>query len=213
MKTIAVMNQKGGAGKSTLSVHIATAAQIAGHAAAVLDMDQQASAESWAGRRLSETGKEEPAVIAAKAATLGKWLDQVKAHGAKLSVLDTPPVAQNEAVEAAKAADLILIPCRPSGFDLHAMRLTASLAQTMKKPAYVVFNAGPTNKTSGIYDQAAGFIGELGIKQAPVRICERIAFKQAVLSGQTAQEIEPKGKAAGEINALWLWLAQTLKLK
>ena len=123
MKAIAVVSQKGGAGKTTLALHIAVAAELAGLSAAILDMDPQGTAERW-----GEWRKEEPpAVVAAKTTTLARRLEQARAAEGDLVVIDTPPLAQAEAREAARAADLILIPCRPSAFDLDAIRITATL--------------------------------------------------------------------------------------
>ena len=93
MKAIAVVSQKGGAGKTTLHLRIAVAAEHAGLSAAILDMDPQGTAERW-----SEWRKEEPpAVIAAKATTLARRLEQAKAGDGDLVVIDTPPLAQTEA--------------------------------------------------------------------------------------------------------------------
>lgn len=212
MLTVAVMNQKGGAGKSTLTVHIATAAHAAGRPSAILDMDQQGTAEAWSGWRKRTTGEVEPPVFAAKVPTLEDWLGRVKKAGAELTVIDTPPLAQGEAIEAARLADLILIPCRPAGFDLHAIKLTANLAKTARTPAYAIFNAGPPRKAA-IYDESAQMIGAYGLALAPVRLSDRAAFRQAVGSGQAAQEIEPGGKAAAEVAAVWTWIAKTLNLQ
>ncbi len=212
MKTIAILSQKGGAGKTTLAVHIATAAHLAGYAAAILDMDQQGTAEAWSGWREKTTDQADPAVFPAKVPTLNTVLARLSKAGAALAVIDTAPLAETVAAEAASIADLILIPCRPAGFDLHAIRLTANLAQRSGRPAFAVFNAGPPRKAA-IYDESAGIIAGLGIQLAPVRLSERVAFKQAVGSGQTAQEIDPTGKAAEETAALWTWLKGTLKLQ
>lgn len=212
MKIIAVMNQKGGAGKTTLAVHLATAAQLAGLDAVVLDMDMQGTAEAWSSWRQERAGKDSPAVIGAKAATLPRWLGEIEKEGAALAVIDTPPLAEGQATKAAQIADLILIPCRPAGFDLHAMQLTADLARTIRKPAFVVFNAGPPRKAA-VYDEATETVSALGIEVAPGRISERAIFKSAILDGLTAQEAEPGGKGAAEVAALWHWIAETLSLK
>jgi chromosome partitioning protein len=211
MKTIVIMNQKGGAGKTTLAVHIATAAYRAGYPAAILDMDQQGTAEAWHGWREKTAGEKEPAVFPAKIPTLESWLKRVKDAGAALTVIDTAPLAQGEAIAAAKVSDLILSPCRPASFDLHAIKLTADLASHTGKPAFAIFNGGPPRKAT-IYDDSAKVLASYGLDLAPVRLSERVVFKQAVGSGQTAQEIEPEGKAAAEVAALWSWLQQVLKI-
>ena len=209
MKTIAVVSQKGGAGKTTVALHIAVAADQAGFSVALIDMDPQATAETWAVWRKNE---EHPAVVAAKAPTLTRTLEKAAQLGAGLVVIDTPPLAQAEAAEAVRAADLILIPCRPAAFDLHAVRMTARMAQTVQKPAFVMFNGGPPNAPH-MYSQAAELVQQIGLAVAPVRLSDRAAYRAATNTGQAAQEIEPKGKAADEVMALWQWLAKLLVMK
>ncbi len=209
MKAIAVVSQKGGAGKTTVALHVAVAADRAGLSVALIDMDPQATAETWAIWRKSE---EHPAVVAAKAPTLTRTLEKAAQLGAALVVIDTPPLAQAEAAEAIRAADLILIPCRPAAFDLHAVRMTARMAQTAQKPAFVMFNAGPPNAPH-VYAQATELVQQIGLAVAPVRLSDRAAFRAATNTGQAAQEIEPNGKAAAEIAALWAWVIKLLNLK
>ena len=205
MKVIAVVSQKGGAGKTTLALHIAVAAERAGLSAAILDMDPQGTAERW-----SEWRKEEPpAVVAAKATTLNRRIEQARAAGGHLVVIDTPPLAQTEAREAARIADLILIPCRPSAFDLDAIRITADLANDIRKPAFVVVNAGPPHGTT-VYRDVAETVERFGLKVAPTRLAERAAFRHAVRVGKSVQELESDSKAAEEVATLWEWIAGQL---
>jgi len=209
MKTIAIVSQKGGAGKTTVALHIAVAADHAGLSVALIDMDPQATAETWAIWRKNE---EHPAVVAAKAPTLVRTLEKAMQLGAGLVVIDTPPLAQAEAAEAVRVADLILIPCRPAAFDLHAVRMTARMAQAANKPAFVMFNAGPPNAPN-IYSQATELVQQIGLSVAPVRLSDRAAYRAATNTGQAAQEIEPAGKAASEVERLWQWLTASLNLK
>ena len=205
MKIVAVVSQKGGAGKTTLALHIAVAAERSGLSAAILDMDPQGTAERW-----SEWRKEEPpAVVAAKATTLNRRLEQARAGKGDLVVIDTPPLAQTEAREAARIADLILIPCRPSAFDLDAIRITADLANDIRKPAFVIVNAGPPHGTA-VYRDVAETVGRFGLKVAPTRLAERAAFRHAVREGKSVQELEPDSKAAEEVAILWEWIAGQL---
>lgn len=204
MKTIAIVSQKGGAGKTTVALHIAVAADQAGLSVALIDMDPQATAETWSVWRKND---EHPAVVAAKAPTLTRTLAKAAQLGADLVVIDTPPLAQAEAAEAVREADLIIIPCRPAAFDLHAVRMTARMAQTANKPAFVMFNGGPPNAPN-IYSQAAELVQQIGLTVAPVRLSDRAAYRAATNTGQAAQEIEPSGKAAAEVSELWRWLAK-----
>lgn len=208
MHTIAVISQKGGAGKTTMSLHLAVAAEAAGFSTVLLDMDPQGTAEAW-----SEWRKEAPpVVIPAKTASLARTLEKVEGHGADLVVIDTPPLAEAEARSAAKIADLVLVPCRPNAFDIHSIKTTADLTRFAGKPAFVVFNAGPV-AAARLYAETTEIVTELGLNVAPVRLSERATFRHATGSGQAAQEAEPKGKAAAEISALWTWACQQAGMK
>jgi chromosome partitioning protein len=203
MLTVAVISQKGGAGKTTLALHIAVAAELAGYSTVLIDMDPQGTAEAW-----SEWRKEAPpTVIPAKTATLARTLERAAGHGADFAILDTPPLAEAEARTAAKAADLVLVPCRPNAFDLHSIRTTTDLTRFAAKPAFTIFNAGPV-AAARLYAETADLVTEIGLPVAPVRLSERAAFRHATGSGQVAQETEPQGKAAGEVDALWRWICQ-----
>lgn len=208
MKTVAIISQKGGAGKTTLALHIAVASEQAGYSTILIDMDPQGTAEAW-----SEWRKEAPpVVIPAKAPTLSKTLEKAAAHGAELAVIDTPPLAEAEARAAVRAADLVLVPCRPNAFDLHSIKLTADMISFSPKSAFVLFNAGPVS-ASRLYGETADLVTEIGMKVAPIRISERAAFRHATGSGKSAQEIEPTGKAADEIAETWKWIRQQAGMK
>jgi chromosome partitioning protein len=200
MKTIAIVSQKGGAGKTTIAVHLATAAAAAGRAAAIIDLDPQGTAASWGDRRQADA----PEVVSGQAARLSVLIDAARAASADLLVLDTAPNADQTALRAAQLADLVLIPCRASAFDLEAIKTTLTLAQIAQKPSFVILNAVPPR--SGIGREAAGGLEGQGAQVAPVMLCQRAAFAHGVIDGRTAQEFEPGGKAAEEIERLYLWL-------
>ena len=207
MRTVAVISQKGGAGKTTLALHIAVAAEQAGYSTVLLDMDPQGTAEAW-----SEWRKEAPpVVIPAKTATLTRTLEKAAAHGGDLVIIDTPPLAEAEARAAAKIADLVLVPCRPNAFDIHSIRTTTDLTHFAAKPAFAVFNAGPV-AAARLYAETAELVTEIGLRAVPARLSERAAFRHATGSGQVAQEIEPEGKAAAEITTLWHWICQQVNM-
>jgi chromosome partitioning protein len=139
MRTIALISQKGGSGKTTLAIHLAVAAQRAGLMSAIFDLDPQASAETWGQWRDDKP----PEVVPAKAATLARALDKARGAGVDVLVLDTPGAAEGAALAAAAAADLILIPCRVCAFDLASVRQTEALGRAAGRPMWLVFNDCP----------------------------------------------------------------------
>lgn len=202
MKTIAIISQKGGAGKTTLAIHLATAATAAKYVSLIVDTDPQATASTWSNWR---EGKEPDVIDCAAHALLPKKLAQASELGADIAVIDTPPHADIMAREACKIADLILIPCRPRAFDLDAVRTTADLAKASGKSAFVLFTAGPP-RAPLVYEEAGQLIADFGVAVAPVMLPERAAYHHAVGAGKTASEIEPLGKAADDIDQLWKWI-------
>src|SRR5260370_35015823 len=121
MKTIAVMSQKGGTGKTTLALHLAVAAA---DGAAVGDLDPQASATAWRDLRRAEN----PAVVSVQPSRLAQALETAKAARAAFVIVDTAPHSQASALAAARAADLLLIPRPPASLDLRALAASADLA-------------------------------------------------------------------------------------
>jgi chromosome partitioning protein len=198
MRTIAVMSQKGGAGKTTLSVHLAVAAHQEGYRAAIVDLDPQATARKWGDKRNSE-----PEAIGDHAERLPQLIEAARANGADLLIIDTAPNADRASLSAARAADLILIPCRPAAFDLEAIEATSDLASIAKKPAWVVLNSAPIR--SAITDEAARGLEAKGTKVCPHVIHVRVAYSHSVIDGRTALEFEPEGKAADEVRTLFKW--------
>lgn len=205
MHVIAILSQKGGTGKTTLALHLAVAAERAGHVAAVIDLDPQASAAGWKDSRPGET----PAVVSMPATRLPQALDLARGAGAEVVFLDTAPHSSDVALAAAEAADLVLIPCRAGILDLRAIGATARLAKIAGKPAHVILNSMPPRATNLIAD-AREAVRVHGLDVAPVTIQQRVAYAYALTAGQTAQEYEPGGKAAEEMAELYAWLRTIL---
>lgn len=198
MTTISILSQKGGAGKTTIAINLAGAAEAEGLQTAIIDLDPQASAKAWHDHRQ----KESPVVISAQAARLQDVLATASTHGAGLCIIDTAPHSETAALAAAKAADLVLIPCRASYIDLKAISTSVDLVQLAKRPALFVLSCvRPGDKS--LPDQAEQALAVHGIPVSPVRITLRSAFVHALTAGQTVTEYEPDGAAAGEIRALF----------
>jgi chromosome partitioning protein len=197
MTTIAIVSQKGGAGKTTLAINLAAAAEQAGAVALVIDTDPQASACEWASWRKGSP----PEVIDSAPPRLGAKIAQAKSQGATFIVIDTPPHADSAASKAVEAADIVLIPCRPSAFDLAAIRTTGQLVKLHGNPAALLFTAGPA-RAPKIYADATALVQSFGINVCPHIIADRAAFRHASAAGQTVFEHDPNGRAAEEVAQL-----------
>lgn len=207
MKIISLINQKGGVGKTTLALHLTTAFHHHGFNTLLLDLDPQSSATEWYDSRADEL----PPVHSIQPARLDKTLEQAKAIDTDIIVLDTAPHTEAAALAAARAADLVIIPCQPKIMDLRAMRRTADLIRLIKAPSFVVLNGVPHQGT--VAEEAAEAIeDDIGLPVAPVRLGYRVAYDRSLIAGQTAQEFEPDGKAAREIEAIYMWTCQQVNI-
>jgi len=204
MRTVAILSEKGGAGKTTLAIHLATAAQISGLATAIIDLDPQASAADWADSR-----SEPPEALTIPPARLAGVLEKLQAGGCEFVVIDTGRDSNNAGYTAAQAADLLLLPCRVGRFDIRALGRTLDLAKLAGKPAHLIFN-DLAPRAARMRAEAEAALAPMGCPIAPVQLSHRAAFRDAPMSGQTAQEVEPNGAAAAEVVALFNWVCDTL---
>src|SRR3954453_16655950 len=118
MKVLSIIGLKGGSSKSTTALHLAVCAEQTGISAAIIDTDPQGSAHKWFERREAET----PSVIKeTDADALPKLIARAKANGIGLLIVDTAGKAEGSALAAAEVADLVLIPVRPTQFDLETL--------------------------------------------------------------------------------------------
>lgn len=207
MPTVAVISQKGGAGKTTLALHLAVAAHQAGQIALVIDTDPQATASQWAAWREDRP----PDVIDSPPPRLAAKIAAASGQGAGFIVVDTPPHADSAARAAVEIADLVLIPCRPSAFDLAAIQTTAKLVQLLRKPAFVVFTAGAPNAPR-LYAEAGELVAGYGTPPCPVVMADRAAYRHASAQGSTVLETEPGGRAATDVRQLYDWTCRQLGL-
>src|ERR1700759_2332451 len=200
MYVIAIISQKGGVGKSTIAVHLAAEAQAQGQRVLLLDLDPQGSTMEWANRR----GDQPPDVSGANPASVGKEIDRARNDGYDLVLIDTAPHAHHAALQSARAADMVLIPCRPSTFDIAAISATLDLCKLANKQSVVILNAAPIR--SRVTIEAEEALGEKGARISPVVIRQRVAFQHCMIDGRTAAEYEPGGAAAHEISNLLAYL-------
>lgn len=194
MKTVALIAQKGGTGKTTLALSLAIAAEKAGSTSVIIDLDPQATACNWGDRRQADT----PVIVDARPARLQSALQKAEEANVDISIIDTPPRSEQATLAAAKAADLVVIPCRPQIYDLETIPNTKELvALAGGPPMLVVLNAVPFRGTR--HEQATKAIEGFGLTVCPQTLGLRAAFGDSAALGQTALEYEPSGKAAAEI--------------
>ena len=205
MKTVALCSQKGGPGKTMLSLNLGVAAMRAGHTVLIIDLDPQASAAKWGDRRENEP----PVVISAHASRLKNALEAAEENGVTLCIIDTPPNAESAVRDAAKAADLCLIPCRPGMFDVEAMEATIEIGKIANVEMRVVMNA--VSPRSSMLDLAREAVEVYKVPCAPCVIGDRVVFSKAVVDGQAVQEFKPKDeKALDEIHSLYRYVCQEM---
>ncbi len=152
MYTIALVGQKGGTGKTTLAENLAVAATQAGRSVAVIDLDPQTTATNWGDRREAET----PTVVSCQVARLRYVLTEAEKNGVEFIFLDGPGKNAEATLEAAKAADLVLVPIQPIINDIETLPAFRDLLRIAgDKPALVVINNAPIQGSRHIHAQEA----------------------------------------------------------
>jgi chromosome partitioning protein len=209
MYVIAVAGQKGGAGKTTIAVHLAVAAVAAGHRVGMIDADPQGSATAWAKARPAAA----PALPVAPlvGADVERGIKAARADGFEVLVIDTPPHAARAAAAALQAADLVLLPVRPSVLDLAALPAGLALVDAAASPALVVLSAVPSRCAEEAEVRAA--IEAAAREVASVVIHDRVDFRRALATGRAVAETFPTGLAAREIRALWREVARRIGIQ
>ena len=204
MRTVAIISRKGGAGKTNVAIHLAACAEGKGMRAGIVDLDPQATSTKWGARRVENALSVGADVVSAQAFSLPKLLAEARSAGAQLMLLDTAPHADAMAVDAARAADFVLIPCRPAIADIEAIPASADIARLAGKPFAVVLNAAIAQGTRA--DEARSELERLGLVVAPVEVGHRVAFGDAMIPGQGVTEYRPGSPAAQEIEGLFDWM-------
>jgi chromosome partitioning protein len=207
MKTLAIVCQKGGVGKTTIAVNLAVAAQAAGYAAAIADTDPQASCCFWSDTR----GKADIPIQPVFPVRLEHSLKALDQAGCDLAIIDTPPHAKDVSSQAIALADFVLIPTKLAAFDIAAMFDSISQCTSRNKPFAVVFSMCPPQEGEE-YAYVKKALAEWDHEVCPVLIHHYVAYPRAQTTGQAAAEIDPNGKAAAEIVQLYDYTLKHLGL-
>ena len=203
-KVIALLNQKGGAGKTTLATHLAGELAMQGGRVTLLDADPQGSALDWAQRRLQNGQQRLYGVFGLARDSLHQEAPQI-ASQADYVVIDGPPRVAALARSALLAADLVLIPVQPSAYDVWASHemvqlvIEARVFRPQLRAAFVI-NRRVVGTVIGREARAA--LADQPFAALPAEISQRIVFADSVAGGRLACEAAPTCAAAREIAAL-----------
>ena len=207
MKTIVIANQKGGSGKSTVTVHLATAAEHAGHGPVVIsDTDPQGTAGDWFNQR-KKSGFNAPLYAPLSLSEIRSKVSNLDAAGAAYLFIDTAPSIGTVNEDLFAVADLILIPLNPTPADLRALVKGLPMVKQSGKPFNFVLSRVRANLRNN--EGAAMALEALGLVLS-TRMHERVIYAEAFAHGKTALEIDPKGIAALELMSWWLQVRDKL---
>jgi chromosome partitioning protein len=215
MRSIAFLTQKGGAGKTTLAASLAVAAAQAGERVIALDLDPQGSLARWGERRAAANVPYNLMVEPLERDRLPRVraiLDGLAGAGFTLAVFDTAG-ADGPAVRlVTEAADLCLLPARPTRLDVEATAATfRAVFLAKRKAAFVLNQCPPTYHSSRALDAAKGLTA-LGVLAEPM-LSARMDYQDAIAGGLGVTEYARGGRAAHEIKMLWNWTRAQLEPK
>jgi chromosome partitioning protein len=200
MHIVVVGTQKGGSGKSTLATSLAVAAMEDGQRVGMIETDPQGTVSKWGRRRTNS----EPRIARVSSSNeIERVLLFLKRDGYTLAIIDTAPTDNALSVGAFKAADLCLIPARPSPADIEAALPTLDSIRKLDKSFAFVLNQTPAR--SFRLSEAAVALNAVGALALPY-IVQRNDHQDALGAGLGVTEFAPEGKAAEEIRGLWSWI-------
>jgi chromosome partitioning protein len=207
--TVAVLQQKGGSGKTTLAVNLAAAAHLDGERALVVDMDRQASAFDWSAAREDGSPLDGLAVVRAdKAMALPRFKEI--ARGYDYVFLDGPPRLGDVTQSAAVAADVALLPIQPRPFDFWAVAETLESldqadqirAQLGRPPVRRAFVLNRASTNTRLAREAEAELRQAGGELAGV-VHQRVAFPDTASRGESVLTSSLNEAAGDDIRRLW----------
>ena len=205
MRTIAVVARKGGSGKTTLAVHLAIAAHLAGRATTVIDTDPQKSAVEVFKMRNGPG----PSCFACEPAGLLKAQLAARASGADALLIDTPAGTEEGMSTALVVADLALLVVRPTFLDLSASAYTAEVLRRLRKPTLVVLNQAPVARDGQeppAVRKAKEVLRMMRLPVVPVILRARASYQNTVETGRSAVELAGGGPGASELSEIWAFI-------
>ena len=198
---VGVLNQKGGVGKTTLSVNLAACLARTGARVLLIDADPQGSALDWAAAR---QGEPLFSVVGFPRATIHKEIAQL-GQGYDHIIIDGPPRVTDLARSAIMASDIVVIPVQPSPYDIWAAEEVVKLideARVFKENIKSVFVVNRKITNTAIGRDVREALAAYPIHVLNASIAQRVVFAEAAAQGQAIFEIEPTGPAVAEMEAV-----------
>jgi chromosome partitioning protein len=206
VKIYALISQKGGAGKSTIARQLAVFAGGAGPSY-LIDRDPQATTTKWWSRRTElSPALDKPELVDLDGATLSDAAAKLRSRPG-VAFVDTRPAVEEPEAEAARVADLVIVPVRPSPDDLEAVGDTLRIIRRLQRPAVLVVNAAK-NEARAVSARAA--LSRFPYPVCPTHLADRAIYLDASLEGRGVSEM--RGSAArdaqAEVAAVWRWIQE-----
>ncbi len=208
---ITLQNQKGGVGKTTLSLHLAHHLTLSGARVLVIDADPQGSARDWLEAREASAPF---TVVGLDRPTIHRDIENLNADYDAI-LIDSPPRVTDIARSAILAADLVVIPVQPSPFDVWAAQDTVKLvddALVYKEDLKIVFAINREIVNTAIGRDVSDALAQSDIPVLNSHVSQRVSFAESISQGQTVFETKSDSKAIAEIGALSLELQELLGL-
>jgi chromosome partitioning protein len=198
---IGVLNQKGGVGKTTISVNLAHALTLQGCRVLLVDADPQGSALAWSAARTADPLF---TVVGMAKPTLHRDLPAL-ARDYNHVLIDGAPRVNELGRAAIMASDFILIPVQPSPYDVWASADTTMLireARQFKQDLGAAFTINRKIVNTAIGRDVAEALADYDLPVLETALCQRVVYAESAAQGQTVLEADPNGRAALEIRAL-----------
>lgn len=207
MNIYSLISQKGGAGKSTLARQLAV---LAGETetSLIIDRDPQRTTTKWWTRRSEiEPAPDRPELVDLDGTTLTEAAKRLRRKPDGALFIDTRPAVEEPEAEAARVADLVIVPVRPSPDDLEAVGETLKILRRLDRRAVIIVNAAKNDSRA---TGARAALSRFPVPVCPVHLSDRTVYLDASLEGRGVAEMRGQAarEASEELRQVWSWIQE-----